>query len=189
MIDDPTDREYPSWLGPLLLRGELPIDDAQVTTMTAFLESHTLHDSSWIGLWCDPAGHAATAAFQWDSVWSGIPYSSSWIANWPILLIVFPRVAHVSFSDKNERWMNATIAGAETVVLSNEERGQLLDVLVAFRRLPDSAAAFTLDTGIARTFIGGIDGHRLTIVHGEEIRLLCFDRTGERLPIPGLQDR
>lgn len=189
MSTPPDESTYPSWLGPLLLRDQLPLSDVQRTTMAAFLAEYTLHDSYWIGLWCDPVSQSAAAIFQWDSFWSDgrIPFPSSLVATWPILIIVFPQVAHVSFSDKTGDILLNGIATAETTVLSHTERAQLLEVLITFQAFPDSAAQFSLDDTICRTSISGILGEQLIIVHAPEVQVLCFTHAGERLAIPDIE--
>ena len=59
----------PDWLGQALCLDDLPWDRALETTMPAFLDLYTLHDSRWRGLVLHP-GRVGVLCLLWDAYWT-----------------------------------------------------------------------------------------------------------------------
>jgi len=155
---------YPEWLATALLEDKLPWSDAIESTMPAFLDSYTLHDSVWIGLALDPIyDGGGRAVFRWDTIWTDgrVAFPGSFVAEWPILIIDFHRVRRV------------------------ELVGYELESPAPTRGI-DHAESQTLDSDCHRTVIADHYGGQLEVLHAPAVRLLCLNRSGQVQPIPGL---
>src|SRR6185312_6677969 len=92
---------YPEWLGSRLIDDAFDWEIALETTVEAFLEQYTLHDSSWIGfhLQVDQAG-AGLAIIRFDAFWTDgrIPHPSAVVEEWPILVVRFAGITEVQLT-------------------------------------------------------------------------------------------
>ena len=152
---------YPQWLGPRLLEDSFTWGEALTTSLPAFGEQYTFHDSVWIGLHLhlDLTG-GATAIIRLDSFWTEgkVPHPGSLVAEWPILLVRFSDVGAVRLSGfVGSDWSSRTIDASETT---------------------DSTA------GRHRTSFDDIYSGRVEIDHAPPVQILCFDRSGEALKLP-----
>lgn len=149
-----TDPYYPDWLGPGLIDDAVADADAVETTLEAFLDAYTLHDSYWIALVTHP--WAAHLAIRFDANWSDgrIPYPGSVVAEWPILIVTMRRLV------------------SARIELQDAGIGEAISV-------PHDTAE-----GMATTLVGDHLGGSAELVHGSSIELRCFDRAGAAIPIP-----
>ncbi len=179
---------YPEWLGRMLLGHSLPWDNAQHTTMPDFLESYTLHDSNWIGLWSEGAIHECCVIVAWDTFWTNgrVNYPSSTVAEWPILAIHFTDVYHIFFGSTPRNAYMTTIANARSSIVSSERKIGMLDSLLKHWYLPDATSQYVFNETLYQTHIESIGGDDVDLLHGEEVRILCFTALGEPLSIPAI---
>jgi hypothetical protein len=145
---------YPDWLGRDLVAGNLPWSEGVASSLPAFLDRYTLHDSYWIGLYAEP-GRCATLLLRWDTFWTQgeVPFPGSLVAEWPLLAVRFDAL------DRSEvRLRDHGLASA----LSG----------------PTNRAA-----DAHRTHLADHHGGDATLVHAPGVRLLCLSRSREPLPL------
>ncbi len=179
---------YPDWLAQGLLAGTLPWNVAQPTTMAQFLTEYTLHDSYWITLWMVPYTEAI-AVLRWDTFWSRerVPYPSSAVALWPILLIRFARLYRVTtvYRLKTQEFVDIGIAGAETHLVADQTDPRAYGLNLSLTNWPDiTPVAPQVDWPLQATLIHG--DAILELLHDTKVDLLCLDRNGTVIPIPDL---
>lgn len=158
---------YPAWLGPDLLWGEFPWEAGVATTLETFLESYTLHDSSWVGLFLDPDQNAsAVAVVRWDtfSTHGRVPFPGGAVAEWPFLLIRFTGLRGVRFAgygaDAEER-------SPRTISLARSEAAEV---------------------GTHRSVFEDIFGGRVEVEHIAQVEVLCLARDRTPHPLPGVRE-
>jgi len=67
---DETAAPYPAWVGQTLIDDQLPWNEAAGLPLEMFAEQYTLHDSYWIGMYCNIGrDNAAILLVDWDVVW------------------------------------------------------------------------------------------------------------------------
>ncbi len=141
----------------------VPWDQGQVFAIADFLARYTLHDSHWIGLHLDTSWYGdATAIIAFDPIWNkvGVPGTPQ-CSEWPILLIRFSTVTSINLSEYKD------IGGIQRGI-AEAESGE--------------------DDGRARTIISDHYGGKVTIVHQDPVKVLCFTATGERIELNTKQD-
>lgn len=201
---------YPRWLKRDLIDDALPWDAAQVTTLERFLDEYTLHDSLVVGLWLDPA-NGVTLIVRWDPIWvnyeaeridfwpearmADVLAELRWggdVAFWPFLIIHFDRVCHLwenrdsSAEDKTD---SANVYSATSGVLT-EERRRASQVMTGADLQPQADASGDdyepVPADAHETAVFGRQGYELRLVHAALVSVLCLNRAGVLLHIPGL---
>lgn len=158
---------YPAWLGPDLLWDDFPWEAGVATSLGAFLESYTLHDSSWVGLFLDPDQNAsAVAVVRWDTFWAEgrVPFPGSAVAEWPFLLIRFSGLRGIRFAGY----------GAQARDLSP--------------RTISAARSEAIETGAHRSVFEDIFDGSVEVEHDPLVDLLCLERDRTPHALPGVRE-
>ncbi len=172
----------------LLLADKTLWTAAQSCTLAQFLEHYTLHDSSWIGVWIDPLGEQAILLIDWDTFWTQgrVPYPPNQVATWPTLLIRLNKLV-LHYYDKHDQFEygSSHIDGAESRLVTSEEREQLLARFSEGLRFASSGTDFLLSEDLAFTTLAG-DMGQWHVLHSQQVDVLCLDENGQPIPIPGV---
>src|ERR1043166_5378991 len=150
---------HPEWLPKKLNWADFPWNQAVRGSFKTFLDQYTLHDSNWISLFFDPGQSAeAILVIRFDSFWTDgrVPFRSSLVASWPILIAHLSHVREVQFQGFNGDWSPRTISIAESQLGSEADSTSLTDV-----------------------FNGTV-----TIRHGRDVEFLCLSSEGQVLSLP-----
>lgn len=164
--------------------------EAVAWSMPEFLATYTLHDSQlmgWHGI------HVPTISmflvFNFDLVWnSAVP------PPFDRLLIRLPLLYRADWTEGS--WQDATLAGAESVRLPEEERARLLEDgrndVRAYQT--DDGWPLTLkypamDETLTKTTIRGINWCKLELLHAENVEFVCASDMGELFRIPKSTNR
>lgn len=79
-----------------------------------------------------------------------------------------------------------TIDSAESTPLLITEREAMLEYVLRQPDRPEPLSTYLLDSPVYQTVFQSIGQGQTLAIHGGETRLLCLNRTGDVLPIPGL---
>jgi hypothetical protein len=134
-------------------------DLGQPFAIASFLDKYTLHDSNWIGMQLDTSLDGdATAIISFDAYWNKVGVQATpQCSEWPILLIRFSSLASINLSGYNDiGGISRGIHGAET-----EDVGD----------------------GTWKTVIADHYGGKVSIVHRDPVKALCFTSTGDRIEL------
>jgi hypothetical protein len=117
-IHNDDEQFYPDWVYRRVIENNLPWDKKSDHNIETFLDTYTLHDSSWIGIFYDiKFDQSVTLGFQWDSVWlpDNIKEGTSHVDDWPYLFIKIDSVKEISTNNFEELYyeLNRTIRRAE----------------------------------------------------------------------------
>lgn len=161
---------------------------AHSIALTHFLEQYTLHDSGWVGIWIDPLGGQAILVIDWDTLWTQgrVPYPSNLVATWPTLLIRLNKLI-LYYYDKGDQFEYGSnhIDGAETRLVTSEEREQLLADFSGNLKLASRGTDFLLAEDLVFTTLTG-DMGQWHCLHHRQVELLCLSEDGQPIPIPGV---
>jgi hypothetical protein len=176
------DDYYPNWLGQDLINDNFDWQESLKTTMPLFLAEYTLHDSYWIGIYAQP-DRKTTAAIRFDTYWSNgrIFFPGSSVADWPILLVRFPRAYSIYLNGLEE---GETISGATSDRVDSMRLEQMPEHRILANPRPGIVKEYLLDEDLHRTVFEDIYGGQVDIWHSAEVNLLCFNRQKESLSIP-----
>ena len=155
---------YPPWLADALLSDTLPWERAARIRLSDFLAAYTLHDSEWINFSLDPIyDGGAVAVIRWDTIWTDgrVAFPGSFVADWPLLFLRFHRV-HRASQDGYE-------SGSP----------------VPTRGIGSAECRPAGDVSRVITVIADHYGAQLEIEHAPEVDVLCLDRAGAVVPVPG----
>jgi hypothetical protein len=100
--DDFDELDHPGWFYRELIEDCLPWQQGQKINFKEFNQKYTLHDSSWIGIFCNIAYERnATLAIQWDAFWLPIEIKQniSVMDDWPYLFIQLLGIEQISTSN------------------------------------------------------------------------------------------
>jgi hypothetical protein len=169
------DEYVPLWLKRALIDDRLPWDSARETNVATFLKQYTLHDSNWIGVWITP-GSGADAVIRWDAFWSEgrIPHPGPLVAEWPILVIRFPRLYAIKSPPERSDYHDSGIASASS---DDVRSGSLFE-----------AETIPPDDHLVETIVQGHFGTTVQLVHGKDVAVLCMTAEGSPLAIPFSED-
>lgn len=139
--------------------------------LPAFLATYSLHDSGLMETVVDQ-WHGLLALIQWDMHWNRRVESQ-----YQNLVIYIPTIYSVDWVQGS--WKQSTLCGAESVRVSQEEREQMLangsvDIR-AYQHAKDEILPPFNDEGLTRTIFQSVNWSRLTVLHGNDIKLLCMD--------------
>jgi hypothetical protein len=159
-VDDPY---YPAWLGGDLVEETLPWDAALATTLAHFFEQYSLHDSYWIGLYLG-LNQEGVLLLRWDTVWTEgrVPFPGPLVAEWPVLAV---RLSGLGYTDVRLKDMG--ISGAASGMV--DARGVI---------------SGGVEQEQHQTVIDDHSGGSAILIHEPGVRILCFDRERNLLPIP-----
>lgn len=148
--------------------------------MPSFLRAYTLHDSALEEFRHSPSVGVAIV-INWDLHWNrNIPHDYRWLA------IVFPLPYSLTWTQGS--WHYSTLEGAASEFVSAADRERMLAdgsvELQAFRNQRDEIQPCVFDESLTRTVFQGMNWSRITILHNEEVRFLCFDDLGSLFAIP-----
>jgi len=184
--NEPPADDYPAWLKRGLIDGDLPWSAALDVDLPAFLAQYTLHDSLWLGIWTSSI--ETVAVIRWDTFWHRdvLPYPSSLVANWPILLIQFELVYQVAILTTRavDMLRDESIASAESQLVDAEQREALLTLSLELKKLPDDMRELYLDGELFHTILRGADYRNIHIYHKPRVRILCMNRAGDTVGVP-----
>lgn len=180
---------YPAWLSDCILNDTFPWQAAHTVSMPDFLAQYTLHDSPWIGFWF--GNGEPMAVIRWDTFWQQerLSFPGSEVAQWPILVIKFARVYQYLIAgkwDAEEVVLGEQIALAESYRLEDYQREALLAASFQLKGFSDDCREQFLDETLHHTLFTGTYRHPIHLLHGGKVQVLCLNRAGEVLPIPGL---
>ncbi|HPH96121.1 MAG TPA: hypothetical protein PKW33_05440 [Anaerolineaceae bacterium] len=184
------DHYYPEWLGQKLVAEDFPWHEGQSISLPAFLSRYPVHDSPWIGYWT--GSQSTVIVLRWDTCWCSdrVPFPGSQVAEWPILLINFSQV--YQFMTVCRLWeedfeLGEVIESAESRHLDPVEREALLAASLGLPFLPDGCREAYLDNMLHYSVFNGVYRKQFHILHSGETSVLCLNRAGEILAIPGLE--
>jgi hypothetical protein len=177
---------YPGWLGHRLIKDDLPWDAAQSTTLSAFLELYSLHDSSWHALWITP-GQGLVGIIRWsigrlnlnDPEWVAFEKQ---VGPMPVLLMCFPhlyRFDQEAWADADDPFLYLTIIGADSRQVPEDELEQMLWRSGAERE-------HERQEPVCESTFYGIERYSLRLLHSSRIAVLLFNDRGTQVPIPRL---
>ncbi len=168
----------------------------QLTTMTAFLGTYTLHDSV-IDQVSFSADGWALLTVDWDPVWLERPFAQAGLPpptmrNYSLYL----KFVHVlgarmdDFLPDEQPFADRTIAGAETQVLNETQRADLRDALELLRDSEKSTGRVrrqaAIPDGAHCTVVYTIFDAEIALYHMGEVMALCYDPDGQLIHLPGL---
>ena len=179
---------YPFTLGSQLIDGGFDWSSARSVPMERFLAEYTLHDSYWVGLFTRPA-YESVAVFRWDTFWSKerVEFPGSLVETWPFLVVRFQKVYQVHASyPKGASQYTETIQYAESEVVSEQKRVQMLEWLTLDGHEPEESIELVLDGDLHHTRFFPVYGGRIDLWYGGPTQFLCLSSAGGRLEIPDL---
>jgi hypothetical protein len=171
-----------------LLASTLDWATAQPGTLTHFLEQYSVHDSSWIGVGIDPLEEQAILAFEWDTFWTQerVPYPSNQVAYWPTLLLRLNKF-FLYYYDKHDQipYASSHVDGAETRLVTSEEREELLTCFSGSLKLASSGTDFLFAGNLVFTTLIG-DMGKWHFLHSNHVDVLCLNEDGQPILIPSI---
>lgn len=175
---------FPVWFNELALQDKISWDKNVVSTLPKFLEEYTLHDSYWCGVSSVP-NDVTTVAIQLDVFWAKekIQFTSSQVADSPILLIELQRTWQIKQGFFREFNLTETISGATSRLLDEDAKLEMLPLLDYQQKWFQQ---MVFDAPLYQTQIEPIYGGFVEILHGGETRFLLVGADGAAIPLPGL---
>jgi hypothetical protein len=163
---------------------------AQITTMPAFLEEYTLHDSYFEGMWYDSYG-MGFVVFRldhiWFAEWSKTPKHAVDVVRVAYLCVFLNPFFQMIVSGQDYA-TDKTIGVVTSQYVEDHEKMEWLDFLLKQCGVAENTTDYVLDSRLCRTKIEGIYTNNTYLFHGEIVRTWCFDFEGKLVRLPGLKD-
>jgi hypothetical protein len=181
----------PNFIQDFLLGNDNVIrEQAQTTTMPAFLEEYTLHDSYFEGMWYDSYG-MGFVVFRLDSIWftdmTKTPEHAVDVDQ-VTYLCVFLNPFFQMIVGGQDYATDKTIGVVTSEYVEDHEKVDWLDFLLKQRGVTENTTDYVLDSRLCRTKIEGIYNNNTYLFHGELVHMWCFDFEGKLVRLPGLKD-
>ena len=149
------------------------LEQSAIWNMPSFLNAYTLHDSSLLEFRIKPSD-SLIVFINWDLHWN-----KNISPEFDLLVIRFAKVYWMKWLEG--AWQQPTLDGAESKIISESEREQMLDDsrfdLQAYQNQNNDAPM--MDENLTHTVLSSMNWGKCEILHGQEVSFGCFDELGK----------
>jgi len=155
-------------------------DEVVLWDMPSFLAAYTLHDSHLTEVRFEQT-QGMLVLIDWDLHWN-----KAVLPEYQNLLIGIPMLYSVHWNQGS--WHQSTLDGATSDLVPEVERRRMLDDgsvdLRAYQGVNDEIPPPFEDETLTRTTFELMNWRRLSVLHGQEVRILCLNDEGQAGHLP-----